>query len=103
MSSLLMLADEIQANLDAMGKKGSIFNENLQHGFLHKKCGKITIESITAKNIFKKYPYIKKLWSRHFWSDDGYIKAVLDGITPDNIMSMLKRKTPKEKMKVASK
>jgi putative transposase len=32
------------------------------------------IKSITAKNIFKKYPYIKKqLWGGHFWSDGGYI------------------------------
>jgi len=28
------------------------------------------IKSITAKNIFKKYPDIKKqLWGGHFWSD----------------------------------
>lgn len=32
------------------------------------------IKSITAKNIFKKYPGIKKqLWGGEFWSDGGYI------------------------------
>ena len=44
------------------------------------------IKSITAKNIFKKYPDIRKqLWGRHFQSDDGYIGTVGDGVTADII------------------
>ena len=38
------------------------------------------IKSITAKNIFKKYPDIRKqLWGGEFWSDGGYIATVGDG------------------------
>ncbi len=53
------------------------------------------IKSITAKNIFKKYPDIKKqLW--HFWSDGGYIGTVGDGVTSDIIKSYVEKQGTKE-------
>ena len=57
------------------------------------------IKSITAKNIFKKYPDIKKqLWGGHFWSEGGYIGTVGDGVTADIIKRYIdKQGTNEEK------
>jgi len=55
------------------------------------------IKSITAKNIFKKYPDIKKqLWGGHFWSDGGYIGTVGDGVTADIIKRYAETQHTKE-------
>jgi putative transposase len=44
------------------------------------------IKSITAKQIFKQYPEIRKqLWGGELWSDGGYIGTVGDGTTYDVI------------------
>ena len=44
------------------------------------------IKSITAREIFKKFPEIKKaLWGSEFRSDGGYIGTVGDGILSDII------------------
>jgi putative transposase len=44
------------------------------------------IKSITARQIFKEYPEIKKqLWGGEFLSDGGYIGTVGDGTTSDVI------------------
>ena len=58
------------------------------------------IKSITAKNIFKKYPDIKKqLWGGHFWSDGGYIGTVGDGVTTDIIKRYVETQGTKEEKK----
>ena len=55
------------------------------------------IKSITAKNIFKKYPDIKKqLWGGHFWSEGGYIGTVGDGVTADIIKRYIEMQGTKE-------
>ena len=55
------------------------------------------IKSITAKNIFKKYPDIKKqLWGGHFWSEGGYIGTVGDGVTADIIKRYIEKQGTKE-------
>ncbi len=55
------------------------------------------IKSITAKNIFKKYPDIKKqLWGGHFWSDGGYVGTVGDGVTADIIKRYVETQGTKE-------
>jgi putative transposase len=54
------------------------------------------IKSITAKNIFKKYPEIKKqLWGGEFWSDGGYIGTVGDGVTVDIIKTYIEKQGTK--------
>ncbi len=42
------------------------------------------IKSILARELFKRYPEIKKqLWGGHFWSEGGYIGTVGDNVTSE--------------------
>ena len=55
------------------------------------------IKSITARQIFKEYPEIKKqLWGGEFWSDGGYIGTVGDGTTSDVIKNYVQNQGNKE-------
>ena len=37
-------------------------------------------KSITAREIFKRFPEVKKvLWGGHFWSEGGHIDTIGDG------------------------
>jgi len=57
------------------------------------------IKSITARELFKRYPEIKKqLWGGEFWSDGGYIGTVGEGITAEIIRNYIETQgTPEEK------
>lgn len=57
------------------------------------------IKSITAIQLFKKYPEIKRqLWGGEFWSDGGYVGTVGDGITEEIIRNYIDQQgTPEEK------
>ena len=57
------------------------------------------IKSISAKQMFKTFPEIRKeLWGGEFWSDGGYIGTVGDGITAEIIRNYIERQgTPEEK------
>ena len=57
------------------------------------------IKSITAKELFKKYPEVRQqLWGGEFWSDGGYIGTVGEGITEDIIRNYIEEHgTPEEK------
>ena len=49
------------------------------------------IKSITARELFKKFPEIKKeLWGGEFWSDSGYVGTVGEGINADIIRKYIK-------------
>ena len=55
------------------------------------------IKSITAREIFKKFPEIKKvLWCSEFWSDGGYIGTVGDGILSDIILNYVETQGTKD-------
>ena len=57
------------------------------------------IKSITAREIFKKFPEIrKKLWGGEFWSDGKYIGTVGEGGNKKVIERYIERQgsTPKE-------
>ena len=42
------------------------------------------IKSITARQLFKRFPEIKEqLWGGQFWNDGGYIGTVVEGVTED--------------------
>lgn len=43
-------------------------------------------KSITARQLFKKFPDIKdKLWGGHFWSEGGHIDTIGDGYDVEKI------------------
>ncbi len=55
------------------------------------------IKSITARQIFKQYPEIKKqLWDGELWSDGGYIGTIGDGTTSDVIKSYVENQGNQE-------
>lgn len=50
------------------------------------------VKSITAIEIFKRHPEIKKqLYGGEFWSDGGYVGTVGEGINGDIIRNYIKR------------
>ena len=55
------------------------------------------IKSITARNIFKEFPEIRKqLWGGELWSDGGYIGTVGDGTTSDIIKNYVQNQGNEE-------
>ena len=55
------------------------------------------IKSITARNIFKEFPEIRKqLWGGELWSDGGYIGTVGDGTTSDIIKNYVQNQGNQE-------
>lgn len=50
------------------------------------------IKSLTAREMFRAFPEIKKeLWSGEFWSDGGYIRTVEEGANADIIRNYIKK------------
>ena len=50
------------------------------------------IKSITAIELFKKFPEIKKeLWGGEFWNDAGYIGTVGEGVNADVIRNYIRK------------
>ena len=48
-------------------------------------------KSITAKEIFKKFPEIKEeLWGGHFWTEGGHIDTVGDGYGEEKMKEYIK-------------
>ena len=55
------------------------------------------IKSITAKQIFRAFPEIKKeFWGGEFWSDGGYIGTVGEGITAEIIRNYIEQQGTSE-------
>ena len=55
------------------------------------------IKSVTARQIFKQYPGIKKqLLGGELWSDGGYIGTIGDGTTSDVIKNYVENQGNKE-------
>ena len=54
-------------------------------------------KSVTAREIMKRFPEIKKdLWGGEFWSDGGYIGTVGDETTANVIKNYILRQGSKE-------
>ncbi len=50
------------------------------------------VKSLTARELFKRFPEIKRqLWGGEFWSDGGYIGTVGEGANADIIRKYIKR------------
>jgi putative transposase len=55
------------------------------------------IKSIVARELFKRFPDIKKqLWGGHFWSEGGYIGTVGDGVTSEIVKEYINNQGAKE-------
>ncbi len=55
------------------------------------------VKSITARELFIKFPEIKKeLWGGQFWNDGGYIGTVGEGRTADIVRRYILRQGSKE-------
>ena len=55
------------------------------------------VKSITAKQMFKQFPEIKKeLWGGEFWSDGGFIGTVGEGANAEVIRKYIKNQGRKE-------
>jgi putative transposase len=58
------------------------------------------VKSITAKEMFVKYPQVKKqLWGGEFWKDGYYVGTVGEGQTEAIIMNYLEKQEDKEETK----
>ena len=58
------------------------------------------IKSISARELFKQYPEIRKeLWGGEFWSDGGYIATVGEGVTEEIIRHYIEKQGTKEEYK----
>jgi len=57
------------------------------------------IKSISAKQMFKSFPEIKReLWGGEYWSDGGYIGTIGDGVTAEIIRNYIEQQgSPEEK------
>jgi putative transposase len=62
------------------------------------------IKSLTAREMFRSFPEIKKeLWGGEFWSDGGYIGTVGEGANADIIRNYIKKQGRKgEQLKLLS-
>ncbi len=50
------------------------------------------VKSITARQLFKRFPEIRKiLWGGEFWSDGGYVGTVGEGVTEDVIRNYIEQ------------
>ena len=55
------------------------------------------VKSITAREMFTKFPEIKRnLWGGEFWNDGGYIGTVGEGTTADMVRRYILRQGSKE-------
>lgn len=61
------------------------------------------IKSITAKELFKKFPEIEQeLWGGEFWNDAGYIGTVGEGTNADIIRNYIRKQgRPVEQLKLS--
>ena len=55
------------------------------------------VKSITAKEMFKQFPEIKKeLWGGEFWNDGGYVGTIGEGANAEIIRKYIKNQGRKE-------
>ena len=83
------LGERYQFTFDAIGTDGDHIHIFVGGAPKHSPSRIMQIiKSITARELFKKFPEIKKaLWGSEFWSDGGYIGAASDGILSDIILN----------------
>ena len=59
------------------------------------------LKSISAREIFKKFPDIrKKLWGGEFWSEGGYVGTVGEGTTEEVVRSYIQKQGSESEKKL---
>jgi len=83
------LGERYQFTFDAIGTDGDHIHIFVGGAPKHSPSQMMQIiKSITARELFKKFPEInQELWGSEFWSDGGYIGTVGDGILSDIILN----------------
>ena len=60
------------------------------------------LKSISARELFRRFPRIKKqLWGGEFWSDGGYIGTVGDGVTEEIIRKYIQQQGSQDEKKLS--
>jgi putative transposase len=92
------LGERYQFSFDAIGTDGDHIHIFVGASPKHSPSRIMQIiKSITARELFRKYPEMKKeLWGSEFWSDGGYIGTVGDGILSDIIRNYVETQGTKE-------
>ena len=55
------------------------------------------LKSITAKELFKRFPELRKQpWGGEFWSDGGYIGTVGDGVNTEIVKRYIQEQGSQE-------
>ena len=55
------------------------------------------VKSVTARELFQKFPEIKKeLWGGEFWNDGGYVGTIGEGTNGDIIRKYIKNQGRKD-------
>ena len=55
------------------------------------------LKSISAREMFKRFPEIRKqLWGGELWSDGGYIGTVGDGVTSEIVKKYVREQGSNE-------
>ena len=92
------LGERYQFSFDAIGTDGDHIHIFVGASPKHSPSRIMQIiKSITGRELFRKYPEMKKeLWGSEFWSDGGYIGTVGDGILSDIIRNYVETQGTKE-------
>jgi len=48
------------------------------------------LKSISAREVYKKFPEMKKMWSGEIWNDGYFVRSVGDKVTADIIRQYIK-------------
>ena len=89
------IAEEYEFNIDTM----EVMEDHV-HVFIEAppKCSPAQVvqvmKSISAREVFKKFPKLRKqLWAGEFWSDGYFVRSVGDKVTADVIRRYIEYQT----------
>ncbi len=98
---LLKIGKRFELNFDAIGTDGDHIHlfVGAAPKYSPSKIFQIT-KSITAREIFMKFPKIKsELWGGEFWNDGGYVDTVSNGTTADIVRNYMSKQGSSKKKK----
>ena len=93
------IADRYWYEIEEIGTDGDHVHIFVGGAGLHSPSSIMQIiKSISAKEMFKQYPELRKvLWGGSYWSDGGYIGTVGEGTTEEIVKKYIQNQgSPKE-------